>query len=76
MSKKFRKYRSKNNFRQPIRKISFCSELTSLNFKITLYKTRVAFCFRAKKKTSLKDDTDYPKFCVGMPVVRTDGRAG
>ena len=37
-----------------------------------LYKTRVAIRFRAKKTLT----TDYPKFCVGMPVVRTDGRAG
>ena len=36
-----------------------------------LHKTRVAIRFRAKETLT----TDYPKFCVGMPVVRTDGRA-
>ena len=45
-----------------------------------LQKRRVAIRFRAEKKTSLTDSqtqrlTDYPKFCIGMPVVRTDGRA-
>ena len=37
------------------------------------HKTRVAIRFRAKKK---KTTTDQPKFCIGMPVVRTDGRSG
>ena len=32
-----------------------------------LHKTQVAIRFRAKKTLS----TDYPKFCIGMPVVRT-----
>ena len=33
-----------------------------------LHKTRVAIRFRAKKPS-----LDYPKFCVGAPVVRTVG---
>ena len=36
-----------------------------------LHKTRVAIRFRAKKTLN----SDYPKFCVGMPAVRTDERA-
>ena len=46
-----------------------------------LHKTRVAIRFRAKKKQPRSQDpnnlsalTDYPKFFIGMPVVRTDGR--
>ena len=35
-----------------------------------LHKTRVPFRFRQKTLNS-----DYPKFCLDMPVVRTDGRA-
>ena len=36
-----------------------------------LHETRAALCFRAKNY-ALKD---YPKFCIGLPVVRTDGRS-
>ena len=35
-----------------------------------LHKTRVAIRFRAKKPFT----TDYPKFCVGLPVVMAVGR--
>ena len=36
-----------------------------------LHETRTALCFRAKNYAL----TDYPKFCIGFPVVRTDGRS-
>ena len=36
-----------------------------------LHETRAALCFRAKNYAL----TDYPKFCIGLPVVRTDGRS-
>ena len=36
-----------------------------------LHETRAAFCFRAKNYAL----TDYPKFCIGLPLVRTDGRS-
>ena len=35
------------------------------------HKTRVVIRFRAKKTTTVN-----PKFYIGMPVVRTDGRSG
>ena len=36
-----------------------------------LHEKRAALCFRAKTYAL----TDYPKFCIGLPVVRTDGRS-
>ena len=36
-----------------------------------LPETRAALCFRAKTYAL----TGYPKFCIGLPVVRTDGRS-
>ena len=35
------------------------------------HETRAALCFRAKTYAL----TDYPKFCIGLAVVRTDGRS-
>ena len=38
-----------------------------------LHKTRMAIRFRAKKKKTI---ADYPEFCIGVPVVGTDGHSG
>ena len=57
---------------QPMRKISFSSELTKLIFQLfMLHETRAALCIRAKNYAF----KDYLKFCIGFSVVRTDGRS-
>ena len=58
---------------QPTRKISFCSELTSLKFQV-VYASQNAGCHSFSRQKTLT--THYRKFCVGIPVVRTDGLAG